>query len=299
MAPIRKRKLRFASFGAFSGKSGHSASRRLSIPRSPLVSLAKRSFKEEKLLNQDLSRANQIQLSLLPTQIPSLPGFDIRVHYVSCKEIGGDYYDFIEIDKDHLGMVVADVSGKGISGAMIMAMARSVIRLLAEKNPDAKDTIIRANRIIAKDVKNVMFLTAIYLVLNIRTRTLEVVNAGHNPLIYWNGETSKLVNPAGIAIGFDYGPIFEASLRSEQLKLEPGHRVVAFTDGVVECRNKLGKEYGQDRLVKKVEEYGSLTSGECVNNLVNDLADFQGSAPQLDDITILTFNYRTPEMIVE
>jgi sigma-B regulation protein RsbU (phosphoserine phosphatase) len=256
------------------------------------LSLAKRTYKQEKMLNQDLSRANQIQLSLLPKQIPTHADYDIRAHYVSCQEIGGDYYDFIEIDKDHLGIVVADVSGKGISGAMIMSMARAVMRLLAKNNTDARDTIVKANRILAADIKNVMFLTALYMVLNLKTHVLQVVNAGHNPLVIWNGKESKLIDPPGIAIGFDYGTIFEATLKKQDITLASGDRVVAYTDGVVECRSTLGnREYGNERLLKVIKDSGSKNSADFLNALIADLGAFQGHAPQADDVTIVTFKY--------
>lgn len=291
MPPSRRKRSKYSGYGSYSTRP---SGRRAYDPLRRPGGKSKKGSRMDKMLVQDLTRANQIQLSLLPKKIPAIPGFDIKVHYVSCQEIGGDYYDFIEIDKDHLGIIIADISGKGIPGAMIMTMARSVIRLLAENNPDARDTIVRANRIIAKDIKNVMFLTVLYMVLNKKTRTLQVVNAGHNPLIYWDGEQNHLVNPSGIAVGFDLGPLFEANLKSAELVIEPGDRIVAYTDGVVECMNSRDKEYGEDRLMKVMERSASDSSAEFLNDLINDINSFRGKANQFDDITIVTLDYRKP-----
>jgi sigma-B regulation protein RsbU (phosphoserine phosphatase) len=252
------------------------------------------------MLEQDLSRANQIQLRLLPDKIPYIPGCDMKLHYVSCKETGGDYYDFIEIDKDHLGIVIADVSGKGISGAMIMILARTVIRLIAQGNPDARETIVRANRIIAPDVKDIMFMTLLYMVLDKNTYTIEVVNAGHNPLIYWDGREHRRINPQGIALGFDLGPLFEANLKSETIVLRPDDYIVAYTDGVVESLDSKGREFGEDRFLEIIETYGSAQPpNDLINSLVKALEAHQGDAPQYDDITVvkLKFNGRNAPTI--
>ena len=143
---------------------------------------------EEAAAQADLARATKIQFNLLPDRIPTIRDFDMKVHYHSAKEIGGDYYDFIAIDHENLGIVVADVSGKGVPAGMIMTMARTTLRLLARGNPSARDTIVKVNKFMTRDIKNVMFLTVLYMVLNVRTTTLQVINAGHNPLILWRDE---------------------------------------------------------------------------------------------------------------
>ncbi|MHC4663580.1 MAG: PP2C family protein-serine/threonine phosphatase [Planctomycetota bacterium] len=215
----------------------------------------------------------------------------MKVFYQPAQEIGGDFYDFIPIDRENLGIVIADVSGKGVPGAMIMTMARAVIRLLALGNPEAKETIIKANRFISRDIKNVMFLTLLYLVLNVRTRSLQVVNAGHNPMILWREDSYHLINPSGIAIGFDLGPIFDQKLKDEVMDLQHGDRVLVYTDGVVECMNEDGEEFGEERFLDIVMQNGNDNSAEFINVLVNALNEHQGEAEQHDDTTILTFNY--------
>ena len=302
MSAPKKRKSKYSGYGRFSSKSPKS-SRRPPITQqhetekaflgTKMRFKAKKQMETQKRLGKDLERANLIQLSLMPKEIPLIKGYDIKVHYVSCNEIGGDYYDFIKIDDDHIGIVVADVSGKGISGAMIMTMARSVIRLVAEQNPDACETIKRVNQIMAPDIKNVMFLTMIYVVLNIKTNAIQVVNAGHNPLIHWNASKKQheIVNPPGIAVGFDTGKIFDSTLKSHEMKMQKDDRMVVFTDGVVECKNHMDAEYGQDRLLSIIEETGELKSADFLNILVKDMQKFQGKSPQHDDVTVVALTY--------
>ncbi len=246
---------------------------------------------EDAAAQADLARATKIQFNLLPDRIPSIRGFDMKVHYHSAKEIGGDYYDFIPIDHENLGIVVADVSGKGVPAGMIMTMARTALRLLARGNASARDTMIKVNKFMARDIKNVMFLTVLYMVLNIRTTTLQVVNCGHNPLILWRDNNYRLVNPQGIAIGLDLGPIFERTFKEDLIQIQPGDRIVAYTDGVVESMNERQEEFGEEAFLEMVADCGDKSSAEFLNTLVNALTEHQGPATQHDDITVVTFKF--------
>lgn len=246
---------------------------------------------ERAALESEVGRATRIQFNLLPEQIPRLRGFDIRVHYQSAKEVSGDYYDFIPIDRENLGIVVADVSGKGIPGAMVMGMARTALQLLARGNPSARETVISLNKFLTRDIKGVMFLTLLYMVMNVRTLTIQVVNAGHNPLILWRDGISRSINPKGIAVGLDAGKIFETNLKEELIQLQHGDRIIAYTDGVVEAMNEKGEEFGEERFLEIVEESAEKSSSEFINRLINAIREHQGRAEQHDDITVVTFKY--------
>jgi sigma-B regulation protein RsbU (phosphoserine phosphatase) len=174
---------------------------------------------------------------------------------------------------------------------MIMTMARTGLRLLARGNPSARDTMVKVNKFISRDIKNVMFLTVLYMVLNIRTSTLQVVNCGHNPLILWRDQNYRLVNPQGIAVGLDLGPIFERTLKEDLIQIQPGDRIVAYTDGVVESMNERQEEFGEEAFLEIVSEFGDKSSAEFLNELVNALTEHQGPATQHDDITVVTFKF--------
>ncbi len=250
-------------------------------------------------LQADLNVATEIQANLLPKKIPKLPGMDISAYYRPSKDVGGDYYDFIEIEEGRLGLVVADVSGKGVSGSMVMTMFRSVLRMHAKGSLRTSDPLIHTNRQMAEDIKRGMFVTCYYILLEYDNNgaSVRVASAGHNPMIYWRKKTRKchMINPKGIAIGFDKGPVFENTLQEQRFPLEPGDRLVVFTDGVVEAMNEDNEEYGDDRLLRLVLEHAECTSGKFINLVVQDVEAFSGNAPQSDDITILTLRYLGPE----
>ena len=245
-----------------------------------------------KALEHDLTIASEIQSNLVPKRMLKIPGYDISAYYRPSKEVGGDYYDFITIDEDNEGIIVADVSGKGIPGSLVMSMARAFIRMEAERsrNTSPADTLIRANRMLAQDIKKGMFVTALYCILNKKTREIRVASAGHNPLVVWRAAADKieLVNPSGIALGFDKGPVFERTIREEKIVLEPGDRIVAYTDGVVEAMNADNQEFGDKRFQDLVQDLGARDSNQLLNLIMKAIDEHRGEAPQSDDITMVT-----------
>ncbi|RME84982.1 MAG: HAMP domain-containing protein [Planctomycetota bacterium] len=245
---------------------------------------------KKKALQHELEIATEIQTELLPEQIPKIPGYDIFAYYLSAKHVGGDYYDFIVIDQERLGIVVADVSGKGIPGSMVMTMARSLIRMASRRNPSPADTLRRVNKVLAQDMRRGMFVTANYLVLNVRTKQLTVASAGHNPLVVYRNQTKdiELIKPQGIALGFDKGQIFDANIAEETIQLYRGDRIVAYTDGVVEAMSENDQEFGEETFYDLTRKYGSASSKDYINILIQALEEHRGNAEQSDDITITT-----------
>jgi len=246
---------------------------------------------ESERMQGELNTAREIQAHLLPAKIPQLPGFDIYQAYSSAKEVGGDYFDFIPVDRENLGVVVADVSGKGIPGSMVMAQTRAVLRMLATGNPSASATLAQVNAIIARDIKRGMFVTMIYGVLNVRQKTLTVASAGHNPMVLFRARTGtvELVNPAGIALGFDKGPIFNRTIKEQTLQLYKGDQAVLYTDGVVEAMNEKREEFTDERFYKWVQANArDKKSRELVTGLLKELEAHRGRADQHDDITVVT-----------
>ena len=247
---------------------------------------------ERKAFERELNIAKEIQEKLLPERIPQIPGIDIHSHYNSAKEVGGDYYDFIVIDQAHLGIIVADVAGKGIPGAMVMTMVRSLVRLASVRNVSPGDTFKKVNRILAKDIRRGMFVTSAYMVLNVKTKTLKVASAGHNPVVLFRARTgeNELLKPKGIALGFDKGTIFDNNINEVEVQLEPGDRLVTYTDGVNEAMNNESEEFGDDRFYTLVKDHARKTSKEFVDALVTALDGHRGDAEQSDDITIVTLS---------
>ncbi|MFH0910061.1 MAG: SpoIIE family protein phosphatase [Planctomycetota bacterium] len=253
--------------------------------------LARDREKEAQHLEDELEVARQIQMKLLPPRIPQIRGLDIQGTYLPAKEVGGDYYDFFPIDRERLGIIVADVSGKGIPGSMIMATTRTILRFAAASSTSAADTLVRTNQVVAADIRRGMFVTAFYLVLNARTHEILAASAGHNPMAVYRGATRtvELVNPDGIALGFDRGPLFQKTIQEQSLQIYPGDRVVLYTDGVVELMNEAQEEYSNDRFYEFIRTHSDLSSDAFVEALLDDLEVHAGASEQNDDVTVVTF----------
>jgi sigma-B regulation protein RsbU (phosphoserine phosphatase) len=249
------------------------------------ISTLKRTTAEKERMLRELEIAKGIQQSFLPESAPALPGFDLEGFSLPALEVGGDFYDFIPLDSDHYGLVIADVSGKGVPAALFMALSRTLIRASASSIDDPVSSIREANWHIFQDSKTSMFVTLFYAVLDCRTRKLMFVNAGHNPPIHVGAAAGgvKLLNAKGIALGV----LDEIALESVDIQLKTGDVVVLYTDGVTEATNEQDEEYGVERLTRCVEREKIHTSRDIIEAIVKEVMAFAGTRPQHDDITIM------------
>jgi sigma-B regulation protein RsbU (phosphoserine phosphatase) len=245
---------------------------------------------EAKGFQRELAVAEELQSNLLPRRIPRIEGVDLSAYYRPTEEVGGDYYDFIEIDDDHLGIAVADVSGKGIPGAMVMTEARALLKGEAGRSISPAETLLRVNRILFQDIKRGMFVTMAYLVLSVKRRQLTLASAGHLPLILWRRRSGSChsINPQGLALGIDRGPLFEQRLREQRVVLEPGDRFVGCTDGILEAMSPHHEELGAERLHALVAAHGERSSSEFVTKIIDGVEAHAAGSPQHDDITLVT-----------
>ncbi|HYG77054.1 MAG TPA: SpoIIE family protein phosphatase [Planctomycetota bacterium] len=253
---------------------------------------AREAERDRERIASELNTAKAIHAKLMPEKLPQLPGIDIFTAYNCAKEVGGDYYDFIPVgDVEHLALCVADVSGKGIPGSMVMGTTRTILRMMAVNNLSAADVLSKTNYHVARDIKRGMFVTCVYAILNVRTREMTVASAGHNPMLIWRAATKTIekVRPNGIALGFDKGPVFNRTVREQKVKLNPGDRVLMYTDGVVESMNEQREEWSDEKLDEFTLQHATLPSKEFVRLLIKALEEHQGNAEQHDDITITTF----------
>jgi len=248
--------------------------------------------RDRERMEGELNSAKAIHAELLPKKMPQIQGLDIFTAYNSAKEVGGDYYDFIPVgDVEHLAFCVADVSGKGIPGSMVMGTTRTILRMMAVNNRSAADVLSKTNFHVARDIKRGMFVTCMYAILNVRTKEMTIASAGHNPMLVWRSaaKTIEKVRPNGIALGFDKGPVFNRTIREQKVQLYQGDRVVLYTDGVVESMNEQHEEWGDAALDQFTLKNATLPSKEYVRLLIKALEEHQGRAEQHDDITITTF----------
>ena len=249
--------------------------------------LAEEKTKSESLLRRieaDLAQAARIQKDLLPKESPELEGFDISGANVPCYEVGGDYYDFIPIDGDRVGIVIADVSGKGISASLLMASLRAA--LLAEIRPD-HDLGTMATRLsdfVYKSSGPTSFVTFVFAEIDRRTEDLRYVNAGHNPpfILGRNGQARSLAS-SGFPLGMFLGSRYEAQTAS----LAPGELAVLFTDGIPEGRNAQGEDYSEDRLLALVRDNRSAPAADICRLVLSDVHGFASGDQPCDDITLV------------
>ncbi len=242
-------------------------------------------FEEIQRKKYELEIAHEIQDSFLPDKMPQIDGFDLAAISMPAKEVGGDFYDFIPISKDKIGITIADVSGKSIPAALFMAVSRSFLRAKAVGNPNATEVIKDVNTLIIDDSKSGMFVTLFYAILDFRNNIMEYVNAGHNPPVMLVRETGRMecLSSNGIALG----ALDSVEFEEKQINLKSGDVIVFYTDGVTEAVNNNGELFGEKRLYKLIKSDSDLSSQELVNKIKNALISFSENQSQFDDITLM------------
>ncbi len=239
---------------------------------------------------KELSMAHDIQRSLLPAHLPTLPGYEIAAFWRSAREVAGDFYDVFKLGGERLGTVVADVSDKGVPAALFMAVARSLIRGSAISAHSPVETIEQANRLILEDSESGMFVTVYYTLFEAGGRAIGI-NAGHNrPVLYRRREhRTELLPRGGWALGwFDNIP-----LAPYPIQLEPGDVLFFYTDGLTEAENSRGEFFGEDRLLDIVRNHaGAGLSAQAIMAHISEAVEaFVGDAPPFDDMTMVIVRY--------
>ena len=247
---------------------------------------------EKERLEQELKIARDIQQLLLPESAPKMQGFELASLARPAKEVGGDYYDYIPVSEDEWGLVIADVSGKGVPGALVMAMVRSVLRAEAMGNSSAANVLSKVNRSICGDIKDDMFVSLFYLILNTKRRTLNYARAGHDPSILLHADESgyELLSSDGMALGVDGGSLFNQALEEVQIELKSGDAIILYTDGITEAMNERDEEFGFQRLLEIVQKGGG--SSDLVAKIDHEVGEFIGGIPQRDDITLVVLKVK-------
>lgn len=243
-------------------------------------------------LQQELDIATVIQTSILPKTFPAFPGrkeFDIYAKMLPAKEVGGDLYDYFLIDKYRLGVIIGDVSGKGIAAALLMAVCKTLLKATAFKGMPADNILSEVNNILVDDSPSNMFVTVFYGVLDIRSGAFEYCNGGHNPpyLISNDGKVKQLDNIGGLLLGAMKGVEYESNV----ITIQPGESLFFYTDGVTEAFNNMDEEYKDSRLVEFLFNKNSLNVNDLVEQVFEDVKTFSDGAEQSDDITCLALKF--------
>jgi sigma-B regulation protein RsbU (phosphoserine phosphatase) len=239
---------------------------------------------EKKRLEAQLEVARQVQLALLPESDPVVEGFDISAYNFSTEEVSGDYYEFVKPYEDHLGLVIADVSGKGVPASLLMAFLRASLRAAIHIGYAPNVAMGKVNYLLWESIEQHQFVTAFYGMLDATNRTLAFVNAGHNPLLVLNPDgTPRFVERGGLPLG-----LFKDTRYYEYyLPIDAGQTLVLYTDGATEAQSLAGVEYGRDRLVEAVLASRDRSARAMIDYIYNDIFEWSGGRGATDDVTFV------------
>jgi serine phosphatase RsbU (regulator of sigma subunit) len=245
---------------------------------------------EKERLEEELRIAREIQMSLLPAQgAVTLAGLRIAALCLPAAEVGGDYYDLIPLSDTRMGVLVADVSGKGTSAALYMAELKGLVLSLSRIYDSPARLLAEANRILAGTLDSRSFITMTYAVVDTAERRLRYARAGHNPIIHLPAGSSatRVLAPPGMGLGMDPGDRFEQVLQEADVALVSGDTFLFFTDGLSEAMNPSAELFGERRLRDVIEQGEAMGSEELKDRILSEIRSFVGDAAQHDDMTLV------------
>ncbi len=253
----------------------------------PLLKAANRAERER--LKADLEVASRAQQQMLPGEPPRLPGYDIAAICTPSKDVGGDLYDFINLPDGRLGIVVADVSGKGVPAALYMTLTKGLLASVAEEQSDPGAILREVNRHLYEACRKKVFVTLFLGVLDPATRTLTYARAGHNPTVWRSParNATELLRPAGMGLGLNQGKLFNTTLKVASLQLAANDALFFYSDGITEAMNAKQEEYGEERLLALAEQTDKLAAGAALSAIMADVKAFLGSSAPQDDQTLV------------
>lgn len=242
---------------------------------------------EKEKLEKELQIANQIQKYFLPSQKIDIPKVDCDGFNIQSKQVGGDFYDVIKLDDKRYAFCIADVSGKSISAALLMANFQAFLKSITKtKVDDIVEATELLNTLVSENVKDFKYITFLWGILNIETLMFEYVNAGHNPGFLVRGNEVVKLEKGGVMLGMK---MLNVPYQKQQIQLDYGDLIVFYTDGVTEARNANKEFFEEDNLLKLILKNRNLSCKELNDNILNSLKIFVGDEEQSDDITILSF----------
>jgi sigma-B regulation protein RsbU (phosphoserine phosphatase) len=249
---------------------------------------------EKRRLDSDLQIAQDIQRILLPSSAPEFEGFEISGTNLPAGLVSGDYFDYLPIGERHLGVAIADVSGKGVPASLIMAMCRSVLHSHSGMNYSAAAVLKLVNRQLYPDIKEDMFISMAYLILNSITGQITLCRAGHDAPLHYSAKTQKVtrLNPPGMALGIDSGGVFDRITCDFSVTLDTDDCLILYTDGVTEALDSEGMEFGMASMIESIKASVSAGASGILERVTDDVLNFIGTTPRSDDITMIVIRKR-------
>jgi serine phosphatase RsbU (regulator of sigma subunit) len=253
--------------------------------------LLKESIEKERL-EKEFDVAREIQRKILPSKNPELANLKISSVFIPAFEVGGDYYDFFELNDDKFGFVIADVSGKGISAAFIMAELKGIFESLSKTIETPKEILVKANEILHRTLDRKSFVSAAYGVIDIKKETLSISRAGHCPVLLIRNKVVRNIRPSGIGLGLNFTDHFVNTLDEFQVKLEEDDLIVLYTDGITEAKNIDLDDFGNVEFEKILLDNCDKYVDEISNKVIREVTLFSRNISQHDDITLVILKWK-------
>ena len=244
---------------------------------------------ERERLSSELEIAHEVQTKLLPEKTPLANGYSFAAVCEPAKEVGGDYYDFTIIDNDKIGIVIGDVTGKGLPAAIYMTLVKGIFQSCSENNSSPAEVLIKMNKLVYQIMQNGLFVTMLYGILDTRNNRFTFARAGHElPLLYKSVDKScQFIKTVGMALGFERGDVFASSVEEKAISVEEGDTIILYTDGVTEANNKFSEEYGGSRISDFAAENSNMRTDKLLELFHEDVKNFCLGTEQFDDMTIV------------
>jgi serine phosphatase RsbU (regulator of sigma subunit) len=236
-------------------------------------------------LEHEIQLARQIQKTFLPEKLPEIPGWNLAATWITARQVGGDFYDVIELSGGRLGLFIADVSDKGIPAALFMALTRTLVRAVVFDTPSPAEALRKVNGLIIPDNQQGMFVTAVYGVLTLKSGEFTYANAGHNPPLWLSRETKTMESL--LRTGAALGIIEDVPMVDRTITLNPDDFLLFYTDGVTEAFSPQDETYGEERLQMVLGAAEAETARGVLDGLEASVREFMGSVPPADDLTML------------
>jgi serine phosphatase RsbU (regulator of sigma subunit) len=244
---------------------------------------------ERERMSNELDLAHNIQVKLLPKSSIEVSGYSVDALCIPAKEIGGDYYDFVDLGGGRYGFVIGDVAGKGMPAAIYMTLTKGIFQSFAETGSSPKEVLTKINSLIYRSIERNYFVTMLYAVLDTNKNTFTFSRAGHEPLVHYSSAEDKItaLRPDGIGIGLEKGNIFNSTIKESEITLGNGDIILIHTDGITDAKNRENISFGSERILKFIEDHKTISSPELVKNFYLELNRFRNDYPQYDDMTMV------------
>jgi phosphoserine phosphatase RsbU/P len=247
---------------------------------------------EKERLEKELDVAREIQRKILPEKNPSNEKINISSVFIPAFEVGGDYYDFFEISEDKFGFVIADVSGKGISAAFVMAEIKGIFESLTKLMEGPKEILVKANQILKNTLDRKNFVSAAYGLIDLENGTLQIARAGHCPIILLRGDSVKNLRPSGLGLGLNFGPHFENTLEEIKVDLKENDTIILYTDGITEAKNRELEDFGYENFENILLANINSDVDKIAEKVISEITTFSQDNSQHDDITLVVLRWK-------